>query len=222
MSVEKRWARRLGLEVGDRLTFNLQGRRIEGEVRNLRAVNWLRLEPNFLVSLNEAALAGAPKNYIGAFRLPDPARLPELTRAIFAFAPNISVIDLRPIFEEGRRLLGALAGALQLIAGACALAGFFILSLALRLDRPRRRQEAALLRALGVEQRGRRQIRLIEALFSGVMTSILVLIGAVAIGSLGGYALELPLTLSPLPLAFLALAGLTLAPLQLFFEREGV
>ena len=224
ISLEERWARRLAVSVGDRLTFDIQGRSIEGEVANLRAVNWLRLEPNFLVSFNEAALAGAPKSYIGAFQLRDEAQSPPLLQAIFEAAPNISVIDLRPIFGEARRLLAALASALQLIAGACALAGLLLIALSARLDRPRRIREDALLGALGVEARARRGALRLEQLFAGALTALLVLCGVLLLSAAGARAMSLPLALSLPRLALLtalALAAPLLAQRTLTAKSRG-
>ena len=220
VSLETRWAGRLGLKVGDRIAFDVQGRVLEGEITNLRQVNWLRLEPNFLVLLNEAALAGAPKSYISAFRIPDTRQSAELTRALFAYAPNVSIINLRAIFEEGRRLLKALAAALRVIASVCAFVGIFILLVALRLDQPRRREEAVLLDALGVTKGERLRAELLEQFLSGTLAAHLVAAGTLFMGYVGTLAMSLPFRIDGHSLLILCCLALSLAPLQVFLTAR--
>ena len=49
VSVEDVMARQLGIDVGSRLTFDVQGVAIEAEVTSLRKVDWQSLTTNFFV-----------------------------------------------------------------------------------------------------------------------------------------------------------------------------
>ena len=54
VSVEEAVARQLGIGVGDRLTFEVQGVPVEAEVRSTRKVDWQTLSTNFFMILCRA------------------------------------------------------------------------------------------------------------------------------------------------------------------------
>ena len=66
ISLEHRFAKRLGISLGDTLTFDIQNVEIEGKVVNLRRVKWSNFEPNFFVVFEEGLLSDAPKTYVSS------------------------------------------------------------------------------------------------------------------------------------------------------------
>ena len=63
-------AQRLGIDVGARLTFDVQGVPIEAEVTSLRKVDWQSFTTNFFVVFSPGALDGAPATFVATARTP--------------------------------------------------------------------------------------------------------------------------------------------------------
>lgn len=190
LSLERRFAERIGVELGARLTFDIQGRPQEGVVTSIRQINWLSLMPNFFVVLPTRVLEPAPQTLIGSLRLADAAGIAGFQRELFAAHPNISVVDLGPIFGQVRRILGFVGSAVQLLALVCAGVGLLVLLLALRLGRPERVRQAGILRALGFETRQILALDLVEHAAVGLIAAVTVLVLAtafatVALGTMG-------------------------------------
>ena len=62
ISLEDRFADRLGLHLGDVLNFDVQGLEVQGVVRSIRRVQWLSFQINFFILFWPGALDDAPKN----------------------------------------------------------------------------------------------------------------------------------------------------------------
>ncbi|HRO68617.1 MAG TPA: FtsX-like permease family protein, partial [Pseudobdellovibrionaceae bacterium] len=59
LSVERRYAERMGLKIGDTLRFDVQGVEIDGVIVNLRKVRWTSFQPNFFILIQDGALNDA-------------------------------------------------------------------------------------------------------------------------------------------------------------------
>jgi putative ABC transport system permease protein len=123
VSLEREFAERLGVGVGDALGFDVQGVAVEGRVVNLREVRWQSFEPNFFVAFQAGVLEDAPQTFLASVpSLPD-AQREALQASLAAAFPNVSSVD---VTRTVARLLGladrlewALAGtaALSLLVG---------------------------------------------------------------------------------------------------------
>jgi putative ABC transport system permease protein len=104
LSVEKSYAKRLGLKMGDRLTFDIQGVSITGQVWNLRKVKWQSFLPNFFIIFEEGFLEDAPKTWLMSLRVPPGensvssaiAAQSELAKAF----PNVSSLPVERLISE--------------------------------------------------------------------------------------------------------------------------
>jgi putative ABC transport system permease protein len=152
VSIEERFAKGLDLKIGDQISFDIQGREIESTIVNFRRVNWLSFAPNFLILYPKACLEKAPRTAIAASRFAgDPAiQLERFSTQLFDRFSNISLIDLRAVFAEGKKLLTALSSALSLTGLLCALSGALILLSTMLLDRKNKEAASMLLWTLGV------------------------------------------------------------------------
>ncbi len=155
VSMEERFASSLDLKLGDRITFDIQGREIESEILSFRKVNWLSFAPNFLILYPKACLENAPRTSIAASRFKgDPStQLEAYSTRLFDLYSNISLIDLRSVFAEGKKLLTALSSALNLTGLICALSGALILLSTMLLDRKNKESASLLLWTLGINAR---------------------------------------------------------------------
>ena len=209
ISLEERYAAQLSVGVGDTLTFDIQGVALTFTITSLRSVDWLSLRPNFLFITPPAALEGAPRTHLASARLPSDQTLSALSTALMRAAPNISLVDLRPIFAEGRRLLTALNIALQLTGGLCALVGALLLISSARRDYGRRARAVHTLSLLGVPARRGWRLARLEFVIIGALSALTVTLCASALAALAARALDLPPASSALPLTLWGIMCLT-------------
>src|SRR5690606_16824892 len=64
VSLEQDIARDLGVAIGDRIDWDVQGVTIPTVVTSLRKVDWARLEPNFFAVFEPDALRHAPQTWV--------------------------------------------------------------------------------------------------------------------------------------------------------------
>ena len=101
--MEEDLAEEMGVTLGDRITWDVQGVPVYSVITSLRAVNWARFEPNFFVVFAPGALERAPHSLVTLARVPDAAargRTPRLS-LLPLYAPpspesiSVSVLCLR-------------------------------------------------------------------------------------------------------------------------------
>lgn len=181
VSVEEDFARELGVEVGSRLRFDLQGVPLELLVTSIRSVEWTSFGINFYLVVEPGVLEEAPHQRVATARLPLD-REQEIQDLLAARFPNVTLLKLREILERLATVLGYLASGVSFIGAFTAIAGVIILAGGISADSVRRRQHIALLKTLGMTQRG----------IAGMLAVEFTVIGAVAglIGAAGGSLLS--------------------------------
>ena len=147
-SVEETAARHLGVDVGSRLTFDVQGVPIEVEVTSIRHVDWQSLTTNFFVVLSPGALEGAPATWVATARVPAAVE-PALQNAVVAAFPNVTAIPVRDVMERVAVVLGEIAVAVRLVALFTLGTGLVVMAGALAATRSQRLYESVVLRTLG-------------------------------------------------------------------------
>jgi putative ABC transport system permease protein len=148
VSVEDVMARQLGIDVGSRLTFDVQGVPIEAEVTSLRKVDWQSLTTNFFVVFSPGALDGAPTTYVATARTPA-ATEAALQSAVVSAFPNVTAIPVRDVLERVGVVLGDIAVAIRVIALFTVGTGLVVMAGALTATRYQRLYESVVLRTLG-------------------------------------------------------------------------
>jgi putative ABC transport system permease protein len=147
-SVEEAAARQLGVDVGSRLTFDVQGVAIEAEVTSIRRVDWQSLTTNFFVILSPGALDGAPATWVATARV-RPAAEAALQNAVVAAFPNVTAIPVRDVLERVGAVLSDIAVAVRLVALFTLGTGLVVMIGALAATRSQRLYESVVLRTLG-------------------------------------------------------------------------
>ena len=148
ISVEDEIAKSLGVRVGGRLTWDIQGVPITARVTSLRKVDWRTFGANFFVIFSPGALDGAPTTFIATAQVA-PAEADRLQSAVVAAFPNISAIPVREVLERAARLVDQIALAVRLVAAVSILAGLIVLAGALSITRHERLYQAVIWKALG-------------------------------------------------------------------------
>lgn len=176
-------AEEMGLKLGDRITVNVLGRDIEAEITSFREVDFSTGGMGFVLTLNAAAVAGAPHSHIATVHA-DAASEAALLRDLAKAFPNVTAIGVKAAIGRVTEALTAIAQATTLAALATLVTGFVVLIGAAAAGERARIYEAAVLKVIGAE-RGR--ILLSFALRSVLMGAAAGLV-AICAGGVAGWA----------------------------------
>ncbi|WP_231489518.1 ABC transporter permease [Billgrantia saliphila] len=147
ISVERGLAERLGLALGDRVTFTIGGDEVVGEVASLRDLDWDSFRPNFFVIFPPGVLERFGHSYITAFHL-NSGEGDTMRRLVQAF-PGVSLLNVDAILAQVREVITQVTRAVELVLGFVLLAGISVLYAALTASRPARAHESGLMRVFG-------------------------------------------------------------------------
>ncbi len=171
ISLERRFAERLGIQIGDTLEFDIQGIPIQGKVVNFRKVRWTSFQPNFFILFQPGVLDDAPKTYIAAIpKIPLEQKL-SLQNGVVQRFPNVSMIDVSDLAKKILEVFGQMSGALRVMAWLSLFAGFVVLFSISSHQASSRRQETNLLKVLGARFSDVRRMIVIEFAILGFCAS---------------------------------------------------
>ena len=138
----------LGLKIGDEITVNILGRDIVATIANFRVVDFGTMGINFIMIMNESALAGAPHSHIATVYATQASEGPLLKDLAGRF-PNITAIRMRDAIGRVADTLKSLSAATSWGASVTLLTGFIVLIGAAAAGEKKREYEAAVLKTLG-------------------------------------------------------------------------
>ena len=196
LSIEQGIAERLGISLGDELTFDIAGQRVEARATSLRKVDWDSLRANFFVIMPSRLLADQPKSYITAFHLP--AERSAVAADLVRDMPNLTVLDMSAIFRQVQAVLDQVIAAIEFLFLFTLAAGVLVLYAALAATFDERVREAGLLRALGASREQLSRAQTAEMICLGALAGLLAAAAASAVGwSLARFAFEFDYTVAP-------------------------
>ena len=228
VSVEQGLAETLGLELGDRMTFDIAGTPAEGKITSLRKVDWASMHANFFVMFPLAEMPDMPITYIAAYRAPEiwpprasasreslppegaPATLGRpgggaagFDNALVRQFPNITNVDMSATLAQVQRVLDQVIRAVEFLFGFTLVAGLIVLFAAVSATREERAREFAIMRAVGASSRLLGDVQRAELVGVGLLAGFLASAVAVGVGwAMARYAFEFNWTASPwVPLA---------------------
>jgi putative ABC transport system permease protein len=176
-------AEEMGLKLGDTMTVNILGRDLTATITSFREVDFSNAGMGFVMTLNPAALAGAPHTHIATVYAPPEAEaaiLKDVTRTW----PNITAIRIREAVDRVAEALSAIATATAWAAAGTLLTGFVVLIGAAAAGERARIYESAVLKTLGAT---RGKILASFALRSALMGAAAGVVAVVA-GGISGWA----------------------------------
>lgn len=205
-------AQEIGLNLGDDITVNILGRDITAKVTSFRDVDFSTGGIGFVLTLDPAALRGAPHTWLATIYAPPKAEA-QVMRDLAERFPNITAIRVRDAIARVTEALSAIARATSLAAGVTLLTGFVVLIGAAAAGERERAWEAAMLKTLGAT---RGAILASFALRSALMGAAAGLV-AILFGGLAGWAvvdlvMGAEFRFAPIP-ALLIVAGGVIATL---------
>ncbi|WP_051219069.1 ABC transporter permease [Oceanobacter kriegii] len=191
LSMEVELAERLGVKLGDTLSFRAAGVDFEAEVSSFREVDWTSLSPNFFMMFSPDIMEKLPPSYITSFNVPDGEQA-ELTSLIREF-PAVNILDMQALLTQLHTLLQQITLAVELILVVVLVAAVLVMVSALVASLRERLQEGALLRTLGASTDVIRKAQLTEFGLLGLVASVMALVSAELLcWSLYTFALNIP------------------------------
>ncbi|MDR3606108.1 MAG: FtsX-like permease family protein [Oligoflexia bacterium] len=151
ISVERQYAKRIGVHIGDVLEFDVQGLRARGRIVNLRKVRWAAFQPNFFVLFQPGVLEDAPKTYLATIPRLDMAKKLAVQDALVSRLPNISMVDVGDLVVKILEIFRQMAWAIQIMAYLSLFSGFVVLFSIANHQASMRSQETNLLKVLGAK-----------------------------------------------------------------------
>lgn len=150
ISLEQDLAKTLGINLGDKLTFDIAGNPLTLAVTSLRKVNWDTMRANFFAVTPPGLLEQYAANYISSFHLPLGADL-ALNQLIKQY-PNFTVIDVAALMQQVRGIMQKMSSAIEYVFAFSLITGIAVLYAALVATREERIAEATLMRVFGASR----------------------------------------------------------------------
>jgi putative ABC transport system permease protein len=176
VSVAEGLAKRLGLNVGDQLIFDVAGQEITTHIANLRKVDWGSMKPNFYILFSADLVQQLPLNYLTSFYVPEEYNT-QLTQIIRDY-PGITLLDMSQVLIQVQSLLGQVTMAVEYLLILVLLAGTLVLIAALHSSLDERLQQGAVLRTLGAKRQQLQLMQWYEFLLMGALAGIIAVAGA--------------------------------------------
>ncbi len=172
LSVETRYAKRMGIEMGDTLTFDVLGIPVEGKVWNLRKVRWTSFLPNFFIQFQSGVLDNAPKTWLAAVPKVSAELKDQLQNKLYDKFPNVSAVDISRVVKKILDVMSQMAWALKAMSVLCLVVGVFVLFSLANHQMESRKSDIVLLKVIGLKESSLLKIALFEFLGIGVLASI--------------------------------------------------
>ena len=182
ISVETDYAERLGMKLGDTLTYDIAGEAVSGRITSLREVRWDTFKPNFFVVFSPGVLETATGTLITSVHV-EPQQRPLLVDLVRQF-PEVTIIDIEALLTQVRDVMNKASLAVQYVFLFTLAAGLMVLLAAVQATRDERRYESAMLRTLGASRSVVFQGVAAEFIVLGALSGLLAAAGATAVGYL--------------------------------------
>jgi putative ABC transport system permease protein len=170
--MEENYARRNGINIGDTITFNVQGVMIPTVVGSFREVDWSRIRTNFLVVFPEGVINDAPQFEVILTKVPSEKVSAKFQQQMVQHYPNVSIIDLGLVLRVLNAIMNKIGFVIRFMAGFSILTGLVVLISSVLISKYQRLQESVLLRTLGASRKQIFAITALEYFFLGALAAL--------------------------------------------------
>jgi len=205
-------ANSIGVDVGDKLTFNVQGAIISTIVGSIREVDWNRVQTNFRIVFPSGVLEEAPQFHVLITKVESNDMSARYQQAIVRQFPNVSIIDLTLILNTLEDVLGKISFVIRFMAMFSIVTGLLVLIGSVIISKFQRIQESVLLRTLGASKKQILSITALEYMFLGSIAAFSgIILALIASWALAVFSFEIAFipNLFPAVVLFLIIAALT-------------
>jgi putative ABC transport system permease protein len=154
VSLEKRYAQRLKVKVGDTLTYDVLDVAVQARVVNLRQIKWTSFNPNFFIVFQPGVLEDAPKTFLAVVDKVGFDRQLEIQDLIVEKFSNISILNVTEIITKILTLFKAMAWAIGIMSLCCIFVGQFVLYSILQSQMHKKAKDFALQKIVGLDSPG--------------------------------------------------------------------
>lgn len=149
VSVDERWADRMGVELGDVVTFDISGLPLDAKVTSMRRIDWAAMQINSILLFSPGTIESAPRMYVASLNIPEEKTRFGFQEELVASHPSVTVIDAAQAAETVSGIAQNISLVIQWMAGATLAAGVVILAGCIAAGRFARIRESALFKTLG-------------------------------------------------------------------------
>jgi putative ABC transport system permease protein len=163
------------MDVGDRITFNIQGVPLQARISSIRTRTRESIRPFFYFVFPEKTLRDAPQTIFTAVKVPR-IRIPVIQTKIAANFPNISTVDVTETLKIFTHVMRKLSLIVRFFALFSMVAGILIILSSVLATRFARIQEAVYYKILGAKSAFVVAVFTLENLFLGLVSAVLALV----------------------------------------------
>lgn len=147
VSLEQEYAEDFALQLGDKLEFDVGGRRVWATLTSIRGLEWESMTPNFYIILSPGALQDFPATYMTSFYLEPTEKI--FLNTLLRQYPTITVIEIDALIAQVQQIVAQVSQAVELVLALVLLSGALVLIASIQASRDTRMAEHGLIRALG-------------------------------------------------------------------------
>ncbi|MDE2302075.1 MAG: ABC transporter permease [Sphingomonadales bacterium] len=187
VSVDERFAKSVGLRIGDSITVGLLGVERSATVAAFRRIDWDSFGFNYVLVFSPDAIEDVPHKLAASIALSPGASAAHgrtaLLRMLTRRFPAVSVIEVGALLRDARALLDEMSLAVLAASSVAVLAGIAVLLGAIAAARSSRLYDNVILRVLGAS---RGQMLALQMAEFGALAALLALL-ALGLGSALGW-----------------------------------
>lgn len=187
VSVEREYAERNNLQLGDKLEFDVAGLTVNAHVSNLRDVQWNSFQPNFYIQFAGGVLDDFPKSFLGVIYGLQPTELLATQGKLSEKFPTLSLLNLATTLDRLSDLAGKLLWPILAVSGAGLLFILIMVSMLASHLWQEQTGERRLYHWLGATRAQIRQLFTVETLWLAGSALILGNLLGLALAIIGGY-----------------------------------
>jgi len=213
----------LNLQLGDFITFDVQGIPVETKIASVREIDFQRPQPNFFVLFPVGVLEPAPQFFATVVKAGTPENAAILQQEVVRAHPNISALDIGIVLESVQTFLDKISMAVQFMALFSIFTGLIVMAGAVAISRFQRIKEAVLLRTLGASKAQVNRIQAIEYALLGMLACLTGFVLAIGSGwFLARYFFDLAFTIPFTELIIISVIVVLLTLAVGFLNMRGV
>ncbi|NNF03686.1 MAG: FtsX-like permease family protein [Rhodothermales bacterium] len=223
VSIEQDIMDDLRVTLGDRVTFDVQGRLIETEIASVRTVDWRRMQTNFFFVFPEGVLERAPSFHVVMTRAETEEASADLQTSVTRLFPNVSSIDITLVLGVFEAIFSRIAFVVRFMALFSILTGLIVLAGAVLVSRFQRVEESVLLKTLGGSKSTVIRIMTVEYVVLGIAAAVTGMILSLTAGwALARFLFDTDFVVDPVSLLLVVLGVVGLTVLIGFLNSRGV
>lgn len=223
VSIEQDIMEELQVELGDSITFDVQGRMIDTRISSVRTVDWRRMQTNFFFVFPDGVLEQAPSFHVVMTRAESEQSSADLQTAVTRAFPNVSSIDITLVLNVFEAIFSRIAFVVRFMALFSILTGLIVLAGAVLVSRFQRVEESVLLKTLGASKSTVIRIMTVEYVVLGIAAALTGMILALTAGwALARFLFDTEFVVDAVSLLIVMLGVIGLTVLIGFLNSRGV